>query len=238
MNEQDAFWAAHFGLSTEEFGQGGLHVRAHVGLAGYQGIWSFRRGSCHVVSLPPAWLAPLAPKLGELGPDGLLDPGLWQDLLGAEVDYIYGPMLHAALDPAQFRPAPAATVRFLNSEDAAAVEAFRKVCGTAFEKLPQVIAHFEGDTITALAAYRPINDFAGDPCILTHPAHRGRGCATLATSALVAWALEQKKLLLYETDEANVPSVKLAARLGFTPYARHLTIGLKTPAPPGSEAPR
>jgi len=73
-----------------------------------------------------------------------------------------------------------------------------------------------------MAGYRPWGDHAGDPCVLTHPEFRGRGYGTAVVSSVVAEALEEGKLLLYQTLEANRGAVQLAVNLGYEQYARHV----------------
>jgi GNAT superfamily N-acetyltransferase len=92
-------------------------------------------------------------------------------------------------------------------------------------------AHFDGKRITAMAGYRPWNDYAGDPCVLTHPEFRRRGQATAVVSAVVAAALDEGKLLLYQTLEANRGAVQIALNLGFEQYARHVAVRLKRESP-------
>jgi predicted GNAT family acetyltransferase len=72
---------------------------------------------------------------------------------------------------------------------------------------------------------------AGGPCILTHRAHRGRGWATATTSAVVGRALQEGKLLLYQTLETNMASISIARRLGFEQYARHVAVRLRAETP-------
>jgi predicted GNAT family acetyltransferase len=92
-------------------------------------------------------------------------------------------------------------------------------------------AYLDGERVTAMAGYRPWSDRAGDPCVLTHPKFRGRGCGTAVVSAVVAAALEEGKLLLYQTLEANRGAVKIAVRLGYRQYARHVAVRLKRESP-------
>src|SRR4030095_4284593 len=92
-------------------------------------------------------------------------------------------------------------------------------------------AYFDGKRITAMAGYRPWNDHAGDPCVLTHPDFRRRGDGTVVVSSVVAAALEERKLLLYQTLEANRGAVQIAANLGYEQYARHMAVRLKRESP-------
>jgi predicted GNAT family acetyltransferase len=92
-------------------------------------------------------------------------------------------------------------------------------------------AYFDGERIVAMAGYRPWNEFAGDPCVLTHPEFRGRGYGTAVVSAVAAAALAKGKLLLYQTLEANRGAVQIALKLGYEQYARHVAVRLKRESP-------
>lgn len=92
-------------------------------------------------------------------------------------------------------------------------------------------AYFDGTRIAAMAGYRPWNDHAGDPCVLTHPEFRQRGCGTAAVSAVVAAALEEGNLLLYQTLESNRSAVQIALNLGYEQYARHVAVRLNRESP-------
>jgi predicted GNAT family acetyltransferase len=93
-------------------------------------------------------------------------------------------------------------------------------------------ARFAGKNIVAMAGYRPWSDQAGDPCVLTHPEFRGQGYGTAVVSPVVEAALENGKLLLYQTLEANRGAVQIALKLGYEQYARHVAIRLKRESPP------
>jgi len=61
-----------------------------------------------------------------------------------------------------------------------------------------------------MAGYRPWTEIAGDPCVITHPGFRGRGCGTAVVSAVMEQGLQEGRLLLYQTLEANRSAVKIA----------------------------
>jgi GNAT superfamily N-acetyltransferase len=126
----------------------------------------------------------------------------------------------------------------LGPSDAAAVEAFRLECGQDAwgyagldEATLYLAAIFEGDRIGSLAGFRAWRHEVGDPCVLTHPTHRRRGWATATTSAVVERALAEGKVLLYQTLEANTAAIKIAQRLGYEQYARHVAVRLRADTP-------
>ncbi len=238
-SRDDQFWAEFLGVDPSEWASTGVSVRAHVGLAGYRGLWCFRRGTRTVVSVPGGWVAPLSAKLERLGPDALFDESFLVELLDGDLERLIGPAFQGCLEPRRFRPTPSGDVRFIGRDDSAAVDRFRAECGAGeWEKssgLDEVTNHmaayFDGKRITAMAGYRPWNDQAGDPCVLTHPEFRRDGQGTAVVSAVVAAALEEGKLILYQTLEANRGAVQIALNLGFEQYARHVAVRLKRESP-------
>ena len=67
--------------------------------------------------------------------------------------------------------------------------------------------------------------------MLTHPEFRRRRYGSAVVSLVVATALEEGKLLLYQTLEANRGAVRIALNLGYEQYARHVAVRLKREAP-------
>ena len=210
-SRDDQFWAEFLGIDASEWASTGVSIRAHVGLVGYRGLWCFRRGARTVVSVPDGWAAPLSAKLERCEPDALFDETFLVELLGGDFERLIGPAFQGCLEAGRFRPTRSGNVRFIGRDDSAAVDRFRVGCGAEeWEKssgLDEVTHHmaayFDGERIAAMAGYRPWNDYAGDPCVLTHPEFRRRGYGTAVVSAVVAAALGEGKLLLYQTLEAN-----------------------------------
>ncbi len=168
-----------------------------------------------------------------------MDESVLRGVFGSDFDRVVGPAYQGYLLPDLFRPYVAPHVRFLGSDDTALVEAFRVECGqdaweyAGFDEATSCLAAIrEGDRIVSLAGYNQVwRDEVGGPCILTHRAYRGRGCATATTSAVVGRALQEGKVLLYQTLETNTASIRIARRLGYEQYARHVAVRLKAETP-------
>lgn len=191
-----------------------------------------------MVSAPAGWVAALSARLDGCDPDALFDETFLAELLGGDFERLIGPSFQGRLEPGGFRPAPSRNVRFVASSDAAAVDRFRAECGddgwgsSGLDKAKRhMAAYFDGTRIAAMAGYRPWNGHAGDPCVLTHPGFRRRGCGTAVVSAVVAAALEEGVLLLYQTLESNRSAVRIALKLGYEQYARHVAVRLKRESP-------
>jgi len=191
-----------------------------------------------VVSVPQDWVATLASRLDDRHKNRLFDENFLRELVGSDFDSLIGPAFQGCLDPRRFRPVASENVRFVGPKDVTAIARFREACSPAdwehsgLDKAPlHQVAYFEDSMITAMAGYRPRNDVTGDPCVLTHPRFYGRGYGTAVVSAVVQRALEQDKLLLYQTLEANRGAVGIAFKLGYEQYARHVAVRLKRDKP-------
>jgi GNAT superfamily N-acetyltransferase len=233
----DQFWAEFLGIELADWTVPGVSIRSHAGLQGYRGLWCFRHAERTVVSAPTGWVSHLTRQLHDSSPSELLDGSFLEDLLGNDFEHLIGPAFQGCLDPLQFRHVENGNVRRLAPADAS-VHQFRADCnledwadsGLAKATGP-LMGYFQDATLTALGGYRPWNAMAGDPCLLTHPDFRGRGYGTAVASAVVKQALDQGKLLLYQTLEANRGAVRIAFALGYEQYARHVAVRLKRESP-------
>jgi GNAT superfamily N-acetyltransferase len=239
VTAHDRFWADYLGLAPSDWDTPGVSVRAHRGLADYSGFWCFQRNARFAISAPPGWVDRLAPISGWDRTERLMEEDTWGELLSDHFVRFIGPAFHGCLDSDDFRPIRDEKVRFVSPADAAAVDRFRSECGAEdweFSGLGRIVtgepaALFEGRTIAAIAGYRALGPSAGDPCVLTHPLHRRRGCGAAVVSAIVSRALDEGMTLLYQTLVANEAAVGLAARLGSRPYATHVAVRLKGDRP-------
>lgn len=236
-SSHDRFWAKFFGVAATDFGSTGVSVVAHVGLAGYRGIWFFLRGTRLIVSAPDAWVSHVEAQLAGAIPE-LPSANRISQVLGPDVDCCIGPVLHGALDASTFRPAPSIGTRPLLASDRDALAVFRAGCSaddwtnSGVEQAPLYrTAYFERGAICAMAAFRPWSSTAGGPSVLTHPDHRGVGLAARVVTPVLASALADDYLVLYQTLEANLPAVRLALSLGYARYATHLAVRLHSDRP-------
>jgi GNAT superfamily N-acetyltransferase len=234
----DEFWAEFLGTDATDWGTLGVSVRQHVGLRGFRGFWCFRRNQRTVVSAPAPWVSRLAEVVdGRAHDDELMLPAFWARALPHEFERGIGPAFQGCLDPARFRHNPSTKVRPIDDSDHVAVAQFRAACDADWNDggLDKAglwkHAYFEAGLITAMAGYRAWAADAGDPCVLTRSDARSRGGGAAVTAAVVAQALANGKLLLYQTLESNHPAVRIALSLGYERYANHLAIRLNREAP-------
>jgi len=234
----DKFWADFLGVDPMDWGTLGVSVQSHVGLHGFRGFWCFRRDQRTVVSAPASWVPRLTEVvLGRAHDDELMLASFWARALPHDFDRAIGPAFQGCLDPARFECKRNSSVRAIGDTDRGAVEEFRTLCtldwndGGLDKAGLWKHAYFEDGRITAMAGYRGWTDDAGDPCVLTRLDARSRGCGAAVTAAVVAEALANGKLLLYQTLESNQPAVRIALALGYERYANHLAVRLSREVP-------
>jgi len=190
-----------------------------------------------VVSAPQGWVDRLQQSFAGWDQARLMDQTSLAEALGADFERSIGPAFQGCLEPASFTKRPAPQVRALVPADVDAVETFHRECGTSDwgssgldDARSWRHAYFDHEKITAMAGYRSRNEEAGDPCILTHLKFRGGGRGAAVANAVVADALSNGKLLLYQTLESNEAAVRTAFSLGYQRYANHIAVRLKREA--------
>jgi GNAT superfamily N-acetyltransferase len=234
----DVFWAEFLGIDSDEWDLPGISYRVHVGLSGYQGFWCFRRNDRVVVSAPSRWLERLEVLLSGWDQDRLMTCSALAEAIGADFERSIGPAFQGCLEPNRFAHRAEPHVQKLGSAHANVIGRFRIECGTeAWDDSGLAkadlwrYAYFQDHQITALAGYRRGRAHAGAPCVLTHPNFRGQGRGAAVAAAVVADALANKELLLYQTLESNQAAVRLAITLGYERYGNHVAVRLKRDAP-------
>lgn len=234
--QDDKFWADYLGTDPADWDTIGVSVLPHVGLRGYSGLWCFRRNRRAVVSAPAAWVPRLTEMIVErTHDDDLMQDTFWARVLQHDFERAIGPAFQGCLDPAKFKHKPNNLVRPVDDADGLAVEEFRTACGPEWNMPDNAdlwrYAFFEEGVITAMAGYRSWSDIAGDPCVITRPDARSGGRGAGVTAAVVAEALRNGKLLLYQTLESNQPAIRIALSLGYDQYASHLAVRLRRQDP-------
>lgn len=130
-----------------------------------------------------------------------------------------------------FRSASHDDVRMLEAGDEAALQRLADACdpvewahsGIRWGEHPVFGNWADGELIAAgtLVALAPELRHVG---ILTHPAHRGRGCGRAVVRAMTAHALQEGCLVQYRTLMANTASMAIARSLGFREYATTVAV--------------
>ncbi|HME72351.1 MAG TPA: GNAT family N-acetyltransferase [Myxococcota bacterium] len=219
-------WSRFLGVPGSALQEDGIVVTQHAQLGSYRGVWFFVRENSAVVSAPPEWVAPLERALGSVELHQLLSPEFVGRVLGDAAARIIGRSYQGWLPPDRFVRTPSDRVRRLDETELGLAENVR--APSSPEEWEQggieiagreVSAAFSGPQIVSLGQLRAQPGDAADPCIITHPSHRGHGHARRLMSTMVEAALSAGKLVLYQTLLSNGPAVSLAHSIGFNQYA-------------------
>ncbi len=167
----------------------------------------------------------------------LLDPEFWSEQLDAGRGRIafYGPSALSYATKHTFQPHSHPFVRLLKRRDAGELGRFARILQarepeifhawaiggrvTANERLWG--AYFEGK-IVSMGGTRPVTKYLFEVGINTLPRHRNKGWGTAVASAATSGALSFVPLVQWSAPLHNEPSLRIARRLGYQPYAHQL----------------
>jgi GNAT superfamily N-acetyltransferase len=233
----DEYWARFLGVSREQLRSAEPLVVAHAELADYVGMYaqSFG-GAAPIVSLPPVLIERYGNPAAHAAAGGLVDDGRWSRVFGDAVTAVIGPAEVRYADAATLRlPAGDPHVRLLTMEDAPALERLRRACdetewahagGIELGAHP-VAGVFADAELTAVAGYEVWGGRLAHIGVVTHPAHRGRGLGVAVAGHIARVVLNAGLVPQYRTLASNAPSLRIADRLGFVPYAVSLAVRLR-----------
>lgn len=230
----DRVFGEFFGIPPHMLLRPGISVVPHAALGVWSGAWVFRREEALVISVPARLAGAVRARLrGVDGADLQGQDGI-DALFGGGVEAVIGPSFWGFVEPADFvpfRPDVAGPVR---PDERPQVETFaRDVDPVDWEAAgirsddPWLCVSRAGDRIAAVAGWRSWEQDAGDPGVVTHPAHRGKGHGTAVTSAIVGRALQRGELALYQTLQSNTRALAIAHTLGFEEYATNVAVRLR-----------
>jgi GNAT superfamily N-acetyltransferase len=161
----------------------------------------------------------------------LHDVAYLSDLFQVDAAEMVGPSYQGYVEARDFRPDRRRPVRALLTSDRPLLEALLAACSPKERSdsgidpdRPLSIGSFADGHLVSVAQSRELSPDAGDPCVLTHPRHRGAGHGTAVVSAVVEQGLGRDALVLYQTLLSNNAATRLAQRLGFRRFASHVAI--------------
>jgi GNAT superfamily N-acetyltransferase len=227
----DKYWASRFGLSSETFPGGGVHVV--TGELGANVAFSLHLDKAWVVVVPAARVEAARAALSELDATAVLTPDLLRNIAGLNVR-LEGPSLHSYVSERMFRGGTDPAVESTDGTDPLLV-AFLKDCGLAdwaesgFPQEPSSAdpetTKFwvlrEGGRIVAAGNMTEWRGVPADVGVLTHPHSRGRGLATRVVATMVADMLPTVAIVRHRALAENRPSLAVARTLGFEPYGQN-----------------
>ena len=227
MAPADAYWAAFFGCPAETmFAEPARVIEHSPALAEYSGIIAFFCEGRALISIPSACPEEICSRLVAAAES----PATFADAFAAEGLSVVGP---AFIGYGEEIPAPEKQVRLLTAEDRQAWSDLRASCspiewehgGSELAATGAAGAFVDGK-LAALAGYENWGDALAHLSVVTHPDFRGQGYGAAVVALSAQTALSVDLLPQYRTLEANVPSMRIAEKLGFERYATSVAVRL------------
>lgn len=229
LSVADTFWANHLGCPPDEIFSESFHLLNHgAELADYWGVFALFRDGFLVASSPSCCMERVRELLADASyPDSPDDFATTLSPLAAKV---IGP---AYIGYALEVEAPGHPVRALLAEDATALDALMHSCdpiewehgGSSIDQ--QLSGVFSGGQLVAVAGYEVWGDAIAHIAVITHPHFRSQGFGRSVVAHIAEYAIAAGLLPQYRTLESNVPSIHIAALLGFQSYATSIAVRLK-----------
>jgi len=232
----DSRWADMLGCRVEHLKKPGLHITAHgPGLSDFEGVMALRRGPACVVSVPPALMSQVFPRLSRFTPEEVFDRNVLGALLGDQVAAVIGPAYQGYVDDTDFRPADPLTARLLTYVHIPALHRLESACkpeewaasGIDPQRPPLFGCFTFGSELASAAMLEERVEgilFVG---VITHPDYRGSGYGSAVVSFATDHGLAAGGILHYQTLEANIHAVAIAHKLGYQQYASTLAVRLR-----------
>lgn len=231
MDRLDARWGDEFGVTPAFWAGGRLDIAPRSHEDGWLGLMVHVRGEACVVQVPPGLGSRAARWIAGRGPDVLLDPSYWAGALAERFASVVGPAWLGYVDAGSFVPPAGPAAAPLSDE--ALLAGLAAACGPTAWAHGGIVAGIgpiwgvvEGGQLLAACQLAPWSGRIGQLCVATAPAARGRGLGQAVVGAAAAAGLAQNLLVQYRTLEANLASVGVANKLGFTRYATTLAVRL------------
>jgi GNAT superfamily N-acetyltransferase len=232
----EAYWAERLGCPIGDLRRPTVTVVAHApAFEGYRGVHVLRAPEGGViVSSPLERVTALQEVCGGRRAERVFAAPFLARLLAPGVSAIIGPASIAYADRSTFVAAPVrAGVRRMTANEGAALAELRSACdvddwqhsGVQPEHDP-IFACFDGGRVIAAASWEargPIRHIG----VITHPAHRGRGFATVLGSEITAAALAEEAIPQWQTLISNTASLAIGRTLGFIERYQSIAVRLK-----------
>ena len=223
------YWAHHLGCAADGFFAEPFRLVNHgAELADYWGVFALFRDRSVTVSCPSCCMEKVRDLLSAASyPDSPMRLATALDPLAARV---IGP---AYIGYASVVEAPSHPVRALFAGDSTALDTLMHSCdptewdhgGSSIDQ--SLSGLFCGGQLVAVAGYEVWGDAIAHIAVITHPDFRGQGFGRSVVAHVAERAIAAGLLAQYRTLEANVPSIRIAASLGFQPYATSVAVRLK-----------
>jgi RimJ/RimL family protein N-acetyltransferase len=233
ITDLDRFWAESLGCEPTDFRSGGVRLVA-VGQRQVQ-----------VIATPDGAVVIGHPGLirfaQNIATEQLLDPIFWATQFDLPLSKMahFGPGSLSYVTRATFHHPRHAAVQPLRRDDAGELARFARILKarephifhswaiggrvTANEKLWGAMV---AERIVAVAGLRQVHKQFYEVGINTLPAHRRQGWGTAVAAAATDAGLHLAPLVQWSAPLNNEPSMRIARRLGFLPYAHQLWLAV------------
>ena len=229
QSDLDRFWAEALGCAARDLREGMIRL-----------VPSIQRQMQILITPDGGVVIGPTPHLyhgAEATTSQLLDPRFWAACMGVPVTRLthYGPSDLSYVDARCFTPQEHHDARQLERSDAAEVARFARILQarepkvfhawsiggrvTANERLWGAL--IDGK-IVSMGGIRRVNKQLWEVGLNTLPRHRNAGWGTVVASAATAGGLALAPLVQWSAPIRNEPSLRIARRLGYRPYAHQL----------------
>lgn len=225
----DRFWAEQLGCAPRDL-RGGVTRLVPCGQRQIQ-VLATPDGAV-VIGLPH-----LIAVAGGATVDALLSPAFWAESvdLPAPLFTFFGPSSLSYVTPRTFRPARHGAVRLLERRDAGELARFARVLrarepdifhawaiGGRVAANERLWGATSDGRLVSVAGLRQVDRGLDEVGINTLPRYRRRGWGTAVAGAATADGLSRGRLIQWSAPLNNEPSMRIAHRLGYLPYAHQL----------------
>jgi GNAT superfamily N-acetyltransferase len=224
----DEYWAADLGCAREDLRPPEPRIQAHAGgLTGYQGVFALTLGPAPIVSVPPELTGVVAPRAGEFVAATVADPDALRSLLGpAAVAQIIGPAYLTYADASSLSNLDPGNARELTALDRGAFDGLKQACpaedwdpkGFGLDGQHTFGAFRDDGALLAVANFEIWGCRIAHLSVIAHPQARSQGHGRRAVAAAARCALADDLILQYRALKENLPSLRIAERLGFEMY--------------------
>jgi GNAT superfamily N-acetyltransferase len=250
----DAFWSSTLRASVADLHAPGVRVLPNPPVRqSWRGVYVLAFEGA-TVFVPADQVEKVAAAISGLSADEVVEPKVWQDVLGNAAQAIFGPVRHYYLDRADGLGEIAAGRR-LNPTDSDALGKLRSSLPsqewqiTGFTGQPAMLfGIFEGDALVAAAnltvgpavtrggTAEGTPEAATDIGLVVHPAARGRGLGVQIAAFAARQAIAMYGVARYRALTSAPSTMATAHRLGFQEYGRNLVAYLND-QPLGADQP-
>lgn len=229
----DRYWADELGLASVAAELPPVSCRAQ---SRFRGVQVFRIRDVVVIAAPPGRVDGVRDAIAGRAPDAVFTTEWLAGVFGSDAERILGPAALHYADATTFRFVPGATARALSESDSGAYRDFvTRVPPAEVEEsgIPAEVHHvygvFVGDALCGVAHLEEWRSVIAQIGVVTDPAHRRRGFAKEAVSALARDALARGLVLQWRALVSNEGSIALARAMGFEYYASTIFVRLGEP---------